>query len=183
MEPVWHAFLLDANYHSTHPSGEPLDEFYRKKFGGRTDAIKQRLVDSGAPDGATFSDWRWRPNTCPGHRLVALARAHGKSHEANGALFRRSFEEGQNIGDAGVLIEVGEGLGLPGVEEWVGGDEGALEVLEDSEAAASRRLTGVPAFFIRSGDSPTFFLSGAQPVEAFQEAFERALAEGGAAAT
>jgi hypothetical protein len=31
---------------------------------------------------------------------------------------------------------------------------GRLEVLADRKASASRRVTGVPAFFIRSGDSP-----------------------------
>ena len=41
------------------------------------------------------------------------------------------------------------------------------------------RVTGVPAFFIRSGASKTYVVSGAQPVEMFLEAFRKALAEGG----
>ena len=51
-----------------------------------------------------------------GHVLVALARRHGKSHEANAALFRKSYEEGANISDAAVLLEVGRQLGLPEAE-------------------------------------------------------------------
>ena len=47
---------------------------------------------------------------------MALARRHGKSHEANAALFRKSYEEGANISDAAVLLEVGRQLGLPEAE-------------------------------------------------------------------
>jgi predicted DsbA family dithiol-disulfide isomerase len=39
-------------------------------------------------------------------------------------------------------------------------------------------VTGVPAFFIKCDDSKTYMLSGAQPVEVFQSAFDKVLAEG-----
>lgn len=130
----WHAFLLDPNYHQTHPEGEPLDPFYEAKFGkARGDAIKQRLIESGAPDGARFERWLWRANTLPGHRLVALARSHGKSHAAKEALFRKIYEEGENISNPDVLIEVGKQLELPDVEGWVNSDEGVLDVLKDDD--------------------------------------------------
>ena len=135
---TWHAFLLDARYHDGHPEGEPLEPFYRAKLGSDIEPIKQRLMASGKPDGATFTNWQWRPNTFPGHRLVALARQHGLSHEANKALFQKSYEEGKNISSSKVLLEVGEELGLPGVEEWVRSDEGALEVLKDVDEARHR---------------------------------------------
>lgn len=135
---TWHAFLLDPNYQNAHPEGEPLEPFYRAKFGANADAIKQRLLASGKSEGATFSNWQWRPNTFPGHRLVALARQHGRSNEANAALFKKSYEEGKNISLPEILEEVGRELGLPEVEEWVRSDEGSLEVLKD-DAEAKRR--------------------------------------------
>jgi predicted DsbA family dithiol-disulfide isomerase len=135
---TWHAFLLDPRYHRTHPAGEPLDAAMAAKFGpAAAAAIRQRLVAAGAPDGATFEDWQWRPNTMPGHRLVALARRHGRSHEANEALFRRSFQEGKNLSDPEVVLEAGRELGLPGVEEWVRGGEGEAEVEQDAAAGRS----------------------------------------------
>jgi predicted DsbA family dithiol-disulfide isomerase len=180
VKPAWHAFLLDPLYHTNNPRGEPLEPFYVAKFGKeRGEAIKARLKEAGAPYGAEFADWQFRSNTFPGHRLVALARQKGLSHEANLALFRRAYEQGQNISDPEVLIDAGKELGLAEVEEWINGDGGSLEVLQDHDVAKSKlQVTGVPAFFIRSGSSKTYFLSGAQPVEVFEEAFQRVLKEG-----
>lgn len=149
------------------------------------------LRRSGAPDGATFKDWQWWPNTLQAHRwsgfgiwlwavqqegavpgtpadqawqaglaptivpqgdhlhtphtlahqppppaaprrLVALAKQHGKGHEANALLFRMSYEEGANISSREALLEAGERLGLPGVAEYLDGDGGLAEVQEDN---------------------------------------------------
>lgn len=50
--------------------------------------MKQNLINSGAADGATFADWKWRSNTLKGHMLVALAKEHGKDHQAAELLFQ-----------------------------------------------------------------------------------------------
>lgn len=65
-------------------------------------------------------------------RLVALAKQHGKGHEANALLFRMSYEEGANISSRAALLEAGERLGLPGVAEYLDGDGGLAEVQEDN---------------------------------------------------
>lgn len=51
--------------------------------------MMKRVTDAGRADGAPFAGWKWRANTVRGHVLVALARKHGKSHEANAALFAK----------------------------------------------------------------------------------------------
>ena len=178
VEVIWHAFLLDPNFHRNHSDGEPLDEYLIQKFGPNALTMKNRLVQSGTPDGATFTTWKFRANTFPGHRLVALARQHGKTHEANLALFEATYEQGRNISDLDVLIRIGKQLELPEVEEWIHSDEGSLEVLKDFSEARQLGVTGVPAFFIKYRNSETYMLSGAQPVEVFVEAFERVLKEG-----
>lgn len=175
---TWHAFLLDPNFHKNHPTGEPIDEYITAKFGPNALAMKNRVIQSGTPDGATFSSWTWRANTFPGHRLVALAKQHGKSHQVNSLLFQASYEQGENISDLDVLIRIGKQLELPDVEEWVRSDEGSLEVLKDFSEARHLGVTGVPAFFIKSGKSQTYALSGAQPVDVFVETFDRVLKEG-----
>ncbi len=178
VEVTWHAFLLDPNFHTNHPTGEPLDEYLIAKFGPNALTMKNRVVQSGTPDGATFSSWKWRANTFPGHRLVALARQHDKSHQANLLLFEASYENGENISDLDVLIRIGKQLELPDVEEWVRSDEGSLEVLKDFSEARQLGVTGVPAFFIRSGKSQMYALSGAQPVDVFVDTFDKVLKEG-----
>ena len=40
-------------------------------------------------------------------------------------------------------------------------------------------MSGVPFFLIRSGESGSYAISGAQPAEAFLEVFHRVLKEGG----
>jgi predicted DsbA family dithiol-disulfide isomerase len=135
---TWHAFLLDRNYHSMHPDGEPLEPYYQAKFGKDAESIKKRLTDSGAPDGALFSNWTWRSSTFPGHRLVALGRAHGKSHATKEHLFKKIYEQGENISSIESLIQAGKDLGLPNVEEWMNSDKGMEEVLEDDTVAKTQ---------------------------------------------
>ena len=176
----WHAFLLDSSYHMRHPDGQPIDEALADKFGAEKGRmIMERVREAGRPAGATFADWRIRPNPVPGHRLVTLARSHGKDHEAEEALFVANYEQGRNISDADVLLEVAEslGLGLPKeeLEAFIRGDDGVMEVLQDDEVAKRKlRITGVPAFFLGTGEKRVH-ISGGQPTEVFLEALEDAL--------
>ncbi|KAL4443051.1 hypothetical protein ABPG77_008542 [Micractinium sp. CCAP 211/92] len=185
-EKEWHAYLLDWN---APPYGLPILEALTKKFGPQGGALMQRVAGAGRQDGADFANWAWRANTVKGHVLVALARRRGKSHEANQALFIKSYEEGANISDAAVLLEVGRQLGLPEEElqAALGGAELDAELLkevemDDAVAKSQLRVSGVPFFLIQAGDSKAYALSGAQPPEAFQEAVRRALKEAGSSA-
>ncbi|PSC71556.1 DSBA oxidoreductase [Micractinium conductrix] len=185
-EVEWHAFLLDWN---APLAGQPISEALQKKFGPQAPQLMQRVVGAGRADGVQFADWQWRANTVKGHVLVALARRHGKSHEANRLLFEKSYEAGANITDTGVLQEVGRQLGLPEAElqAALGGAELDPELLEeveadDATAKSQLRVSGVPFFLISSGDSKAYALSGAQPPEAFQEAVQRALKDAGSSA-
>lgn len=175
---TWHAYLLDPTFHMNHEDGEPLDEYLVNKFGPNALSMKGRVVDSGKPDGATFSGWKWRANTFSGHRLVALARREGKDQEAVTKLFELAYENGENISSLELLEKAGKELGLPGVDEWVNSDEGSLDVLRDDSEAKQLGVRGVPAFFIRSGKSQTYMLSGAQPFETFLEVFDKVVEEG-----
>ncbi|KAL4457794.1 hypothetical protein ABPG75_012659 [Micractinium tetrahymenae] len=186
VEKEWHAFLLDWN---APPYGQSIIDALKKKFGPQAPALMQRVASAGQEDGATFANWAWRANTVKGHVLVALARRHGKSHEANQALFMKSYEEGANISEAEVLLEVGRQLGLPEQElqAALGGAELDAELLkevemDDAVAKSQLRVSGVPFFLIQAGDSKAYALSGAQPPEAFQEAVQRALREAGSSA-
>ena len=47
-----------------------------------------------------------------------------------------------------------------------------------NQNCCSLGVTGVPAFFLRCGGSERYALSGAQPLEVFEEVFDRVLTEG-----
>lgn len=90
------------------------------------------------------------------------------------ALYRAYFVEGRNIGDADVLVEIAESVGLPGAA--------AREVLEtrsfrqavDADWAKSRELgvTGVPTFAAGG-----YGVVGAQPYEVLEQLLATAGAE------
>ena len=52
------------------------------------------------------------PNTLDAHRLVLLGEREGRSDEVVDRVFRAFFEEGRDIGDRGILAEIGESAGL-----------------------------------------------------------------------
>jgi len=54
-------------------------------------------------------------NTLNSHRLIDYAGQHGKQDEVVEALFKAYFEEGKNLGDLALLIEIGKKAGLPAV--------------------------------------------------------------------
>lgn len=175
----WHAFLLDPTYHEKQPMGEPVDEYLSAKFGPDFAAMKDRVVSAGRDSGAPFASFTHRANTLPGHRLVALARQHGKTNETEALLWNLYYEKGVNISDPKVVIQAGKDLELPNVEDFILGTGGLKEVDEDLMEARKRRITGVPAFFISAGDSDTYYLSGAQPPELFAKVFHEVLSGNG----
>jgi predicted DsbA family dithiol-disulfide isomerase len=180
---TWHAFLLDANFDGLHPAGADIDAYVAAKFGSTAAPLRARLAASGAEAGAAFADWRWRAATFDGHRLGALARREGKSDASAGVLFRRAYEDGENLSETATLLAAAEELCLPGAAEWLASGAGAEEVeADDRRAKEQLHVSGVPAFFISAGggDARPVFLSGAQPEEVFVAAFEEALREAAA---
>lgn len=179
---VWRAFLLDPEFMYS----QPLDDYLRRRFNVTDiEPLKNRLVAAGKDVGAAFTNWKYRAATLGGHRLIALARRHGKSDVASDILFTKYYEEGEDIADVSVLLEIAKQLNLHLTEEELAhflsssDKEGLLEdVLEDDTTAKKRyRVHGVPAFFIGPADAKAF-LSGAQPVDVFKEALLKATAGG-----
>ena len=116
------------------------------------------------------------PNTLDAHRLIALAGEQGVQDAVVEAFFRGYFTEGRDIGDRGTLLDLAERAGLDRgrAESLLGGDEG-LESLRVAEAEARRLgVQGVPFFVVNGGVA----ISGAQPPQAFLDAFDRASAGG-----
>ena len=105
------------------------------------------------------------------HRLIQFARVAGKAELAEEALFRAYFTEGMDISDLSALVRIGEQIGLAGEQVRAMLDSGAYadEVWYDQRLARETGIQAVPFFLFED----KFAVSGAQPVEVFEQAFRR----------
>ena len=151
-------------------------EYRTKKFGSwkRSLELDAQVAAAGAAEGIHFAFDRIErtPNTLDAHRLIWLGDTEGVQDAVVEALFRAYFTEGRDISDRQTLLDVVVEAGLDrgkadGVLESGGGQEA---IREADELARRVRAEGVP-FFVLNGKVT---LSGAQPPEAFLEAFKQA---------
>ena len=114
------------------------------------------------------------PNTVDSHRLIGLAGSRGVQDQVVEALFRRYFEQGEDIGDSEVLAAAGADGGLDGdeVRRFLAGSIGADEVRRESKAASRMGISGVPCFVFEG----RYAVSGAQSPDVFERVFELAAA-------
>lgn len=162
IEIQWKPFQIDP---STRMEGEEFESYCRRRWGGS--GWTNHLRSEGFDDGATFSNWKWWPNTLLAHQLVTFAEQKTgvtSSHDAVSAIFRALYEEGKNISLIPVLVQIG-------VSEWnlpkdqllhyLQTNDGAQLVKNDIQSVKQRyHVTGVPVFVI-SGNPPS---SGANDI-------------------
>jgi predicted DsbA family dithiol-disulfide isomerase len=148
------------------------------KFGpGKRPAMEERLTEAGREDGVAFN-WAAMtksPNTRKAHILIALATGAGTGPALKGALMTAYFEEGRDIGDSAVLMDIGARHGLERMEMEAAFLDGPLNAeIERREREAQRiGVQGVP-FFIING---RYAVSGAQAPAMWAEALPQMIAE------
>lgn len=119
-----------------------------------------------------------QPRSRKAHEAAEFSREAGLLDEMNRALFRAFFEDGRDLADLGVLLDVGESVGLErgDLREALEKDRYTQKVIEDEHLAQQIGVTGVPALVIGGGQH-AYLLSGAQPVETVREVIARASRE------
>jgi len=153
-------------------------DYRTKKFGSweRSLELDAQVAEAGATEGILFAFDRIErtPNTLDAHRLIWLADQQGCQDAIMEALFRAYFTEGRDISKRKTLIDVvaETGLNRQRAEAVLNGDEGMEAIKEAEELSQRHRVDGVP-FFIVNGK---ITLGGAQPPEAYLEAFGKASA-------
>ena len=177
VEVVWHSFELDPTIEAV--SDQPLAEKIASKYGislAQSEASQESVAERAASVGLEFN-WREAKfgNTFDAHRLVHLAATHGLADTAHERLMRAYFTEGVAVGDHAELQRLGEEIGLPAdeVRRVLAEGEYADAVREDEEQARGLGVSGVPFFVL----DQRLAVSGAQPVELFTQALERAWRE------
>jgi predicted DsbA family dithiol-disulfide isomerase len=151
-------------------------DYRTKKFGSweRSQALDAQVAVAGETEGIHFAFDRIErtPNTLDAHRLIWLADKEGFQDAVVEALFVAYFTDGRDISNPQSLLDVvaEAGLDRAKAEAVLDGDEGMDAIREVEGLSQLHGVSGVP-FFVIDGKVT---LSGAQPPEAFLEAFRQA---------
>lgn len=150
------------------------------KFGGdeiRLKEISQAVVDAGLRVGIEFNfdAIKTTPNTRDCHRLLRWARSAGVEVECAEALFQAYHVEGEDLSKAATLVSIARGLGMDGdlVARLLDSDADVAPVEQELDIAQRMGVTGVPTVLFNQ----SFAVVGAQGVETFVAALDRARAE------
>jgi predicted DsbA family dithiol-disulfide isomerase len=177
VEVTYRSFELDPSA----PAGQstPTVEMLASKYGMTLDQARdaqRQMEQRAAAYGLTFrmADLR-SGNTRDAHRLLHLAKAHGKQAELAERLHRAYFTEQGSIFDHSSLagLAADAGLDRATAQAVLTGDEYRQSVEEDEHTARSLGVTGVPFFVI----DRRYGVSGAQPPEVMAQVLDRAWAE------
>lgn len=168
----WHPFQLNP---SMPKEGISRREYRIGKFGSweRSAELDAQVFAAGKAEGVHFAFEKMArtPNTVDAHRLIWLSGQRGCQDAVVESLFRAYFSQGRDIGDQRVLIEMASesGLDRQAAESMFNSDEGMDAIAKGQQLSQQHQVSGVPFFIVNNAIA----LSGAQPPQAFVEAFKQ----------
>ncbi|XP_050226488.1 uncharacterized protein LOC126676347 isoform X2 [Mercurialis annua] len=166
-EIKWHPYFLNP---SAPKEGVNKLQYYREKFGSRTDGIVARMTEVFKGLDLEYNISGLTGNTLDSHRLIYFAgqQSLDKQHKLVEELFLGYFTQAKYIGDRDFLLNCAAKVGIEGAADFLADpNNGVKEVNEDLEKY-SGNITGVPYYVINGKHK----LSGGQPPEVFIRAFE-----------
>jgi predicted DsbA family dithiol-disulfide isomerase len=170
-ELVYHPFELNPEM----PVGGTDQKAYlTNKFGGpeRYEQITNRVTTVAAEEGLNFDFGKQKisPNTREAHRIIQYAKQEGKQIETKEAFMKAYFEQGVDLSKKENLLSVAVQAGLTKekVEKLLSTNEGLVEIALAEKEMQKLGITGVPFYIFNN----QYGVSGAQPSEAFVQAFE-----------
>ena len=172
---IFRPYMLDP---SVPDGGQDYREYMTAKFGAdakdRFKESRAHLETAGQDFGSAFefSAIRRRPNTLNAHRLVKWAQGQDAGEPVSEALFKAYHEQGRDIGNQDVLIEIATEAGLDGdlVGELLARDDDKLAIQQEIMFFKGLGISGVPTF-IYNGQ---FAVQGAQDPTTHTQAFKQA---------
>lgn len=170
---AWRPFQLDA---SIPEGGVDRKTYMEKKFGTeRAKEVGNTIRDFGAAVGIAFRFDRIErsPNTLDSHRLIRWAGTAGRQDEMVDILFRRYFEDGEDIGARDVLVDAAAEGGMDAdiVRDLLAGDADKELIRREDMTARELGIQGVPSFVINS----KWVMVGAQEPETLVRMFDKLL--------
>ena len=173
--PIWRPFLLNPEMP---PEGIDRTAYLLKKFGSEARVRRIYGAISEAAQSAeidfAFERIGKTPNSVDSHRLVRFADRAGRADEVVEALFVEFFMEGRDIGDVGILAEIGaeHGLDRRALKAYLESDQDT-QLIHDENARAHRLgINGVPSFAFNG----KMVISGAQEPQVLVRLLDAALA-------
>ncbi|MBB6487458.1 DsbA family oxidoreductase [Rhizobium lusitanum] len=159
----WRPYRLNPDYP---PEGVDQKKALEQKLGGaeRVAQGHKMLTDLGREVGIKFDfdAIKIGPNTLDAHRLIhwAVTESREKQDKVVDALFKANFEEGRNVGDHAVLLDIAEKAGLDRsvIATLLASDADRNLIIGEIEAAQKIGVTGVPFFIF----DQQYAVSGAQ---------------------
>ncbi len=157
-----------------HGSPQPVRAYLAKVYGDseRIQASQDRLEAMGADVGLTYDfEHALAVNTFDAHRLHHLGRSKGLGAKVMDLLLRAQHTAGEDVSDEGTLRRIGleAGLETEHLDALFSSQAFAEDVRQEIAQARSMGVQGVP-FFLFEG---RLGVSGAQPVEVFEQAIRQ----------
>jgi len=149
----WRPYQLDA---TIPPEGRDRRQYMLAKFGSeeRLKEIHARVAEAGRSAGIDFAldAIKVSPNTLDAHRLVRWAGSAGGDLQTvvKKRLMQAYFEEGRNVGDHAVLLDIARETGMDAavVEALLPTDADVAETRAEIETAQQMGVTGVPCYLL-----------------------------------
>ena len=154
VEVVWHSYEL-------RPKGSPpMTEAYRARIEASQPRLKQMAREHY---GVELKSGPFGIDSRTALIGDKYAESQGKGDAYHAATFRAYWQEGHNIEDRAVLLDIAQSVGLDANKFSAALDEPIYEdaVLFDIEEAQKFGLSGVPALIFAG----KYLVSGAQPYE------------------
>lgn len=171
----WYPFQLNP---AMPAGGMPFEEYLSSRFGDAEllQPAMDELRAAGKSEGINFRFEKLTqvPNTLDAHRVMRLAESTGASpSDLAETILRSFFEEGLDIADRDILVELGgrHGLESPAVHKTLDDDLSRRIVLSQEAQVRQSGVTGVPDFLVNK----RLFVVGAQPTENLVNVFDRAM--------
>lgn len=164
----WRIFQLNP---TMPPEGMDRREYLETKFGGPEGAervyshVRRTAAETGLD--LKFDAIKRTPNTFDAHRLIRWAGTTGNQSAVVQQLFHRYFEQGEDISDHQVLLDVAVAAGMERavVAKLLAGDADREVLTEEEQAARRMGVGGVPCFVIDG----RYVLHGAQDVATWKK--------------
>jgi predicted DsbA family dithiol-disulfide isomerase len=169
---MWRPYQLDPK---TPPEGYDRATQMKRKFGpDGAKQIYQNILAASEGTGINFAfDKITRtPNTLNAHRLIRWAASTGQQHVIAEALFVAYFEQGLDVGDTAVLLDIAEAHDMDTklLADLLASDADIDTTRNDDAAARDLGIAGVPTFLAGG----KFMLSGAQDPDYLLRFFSKA---------
>ena len=172
----WRAYRLDPDVPR---GGVDRKAYMRAKFGDspRSSAMGDAIKAAGESEHIAFAFDRIekRPDTIDSHRVIRWAATGGHQNDVVERLFKAYFEDGRDIGDPAVLVDVASAAGMDAelVKDLLAKDADR-ELVEQEDALAHRMgISGVPTFIFAN----KYLISGAHDADKLVRVIDKTQSE------